>query len=231
MAKIKRKPATKDSMEVVESTFSRTERFIEENQKLILYVLVGILVVVLGIIGYVKFIRQPHIERSWNEAYKAEFYFEKDSFRLALYGDGFFPGFIDIIDEYGSTPMGNAAKFYAGVCYMRFGEYDEALSVLKKFKSKDPMVGAMALALVGDAHAELGDFDAAVKYYLRADKHASNELISPAVLMKAAAILEIIGDYSQALDLYRRIESEYYGSSEQHNIAKYKTRAELLGGK
>ncbi len=207
---------------------SSTERFIEENQKTFVYGVIVIVVLVLAIIGYVRFIRTPHIHQAWEEAYKAEFYFERDSFRLALYGDGFFPGFLDVIDDYGRTPMGNASRYYAGVCYMRLGDYDEAIRHLKRFKSNDPMVGAMAMGIIGDANVELGNYNEAVKYYINAVNKAENELISPTFLMKAAKVYEEMGEYQEALKLYERIKTEYYGTSEQHNVEKFIKRAELL---
>ncbi len=228
MAKVKRKPVSTNPMQPAESSFGRAERFIEENQKYFLYGLAGILIIVFGIIGYVRFIRNPNINSAWEESYKAEYYFERDSFRLALYGDGFFPGFLDIIDDYSRTPMGNAARYYAGVCFMRLGEYDEAIFNLKRFKSTDPMVGAMALALIGDANFESGDPDEAVKYYLQAVDRASNDFLSPLFLMKAAATYEEIGQFDKAYETYKRIETEYYGSSEQINLEKYLARAKLL---
>lgn len=228
MAKSKRRSGGQNNMESVESTMSRTERFIEENQKYFTYGIVALLILVLGIIGYVRFIRNPHIAEAWEEMYKAEFYFEQDSFRLALYGDGFFPGFLDIIDDYRRTPAGNAARYYAGVCFMRMGDFDEAIRHLSRFKSNDPMVGAMALAIKGDAHVELGDLDKGVSYYKRAERQANNEFLGPHFLMKAAAVYEELNEYSEALILYKRIKSEYYGTTEQNNIEKYIKRAEIL---
>lgn len=231
MAKSKRRSGGQNNLETVESTLSRTERFIEENQKYFMSGLVILLILVVGIIGYVRFIRNPHIAEAWEESYKAEFYFERDSFSLALYGDGFFPGFLDIIDDYGRTPAGNAARYYAGVCYMRLGDYDEAIRHLDRFKSSDPMVGAMAIAIHGDALVELGNPEKGLEKYLEAEKHASNEFLSPNFIMKAAAIYEELGDFEAALDLYKRIKTEYHGSSEQQEIEKYIQRAKILSGK
>ncbi len=116
----------------VESALSRAENFVETKQKTIMAVAAGILVIILAVILYTNFIREPRKKEAWSEAFKAEYYFEIDSFSLALYGDGFYPGFIDIVDEYGSTPMGNAAKYNAGVCFMRIGEFETAIDLLSK---------------------------------------------------------------------------------------------------
>jgi tetratricopeptide (TPR) repeat protein len=231
MAKSKKSSSTREGIESVENTLSRTERFIEENSKYFVTGLVVVLVVVLGVVGYVRYIRAPHIQQAWEESYKAEFYFEKDSFNLALYGDGMYLGFLDIIDDYSGTPMGNAARYYAGVCFMRLGDYNEAINYLNKFKSDDPLVGAMSKAIIADANVELGNYDEAIKYYLEAVEVADNEFLSPAFLMKAAAIYEIQNDYSAALEVYHRIDKDFYGTTEQQSIEKYIKKAELLSAK
>ncbi|MCK9255737.1 MAG: tetratricopeptide repeat protein [Bacteroidales bacterium] len=227
MAKKNKKATEKDSFKTVESALSRAEKFIETNQKAFLYGLGGVLVVVLGIIGYFKLIREPHIKEAWAVSFMAEQYFVKDSFNLALNGDGDNPGFIDIVDEYNKTPMGNAAKYYAGVCFMRLNDFESAIEYLESFKSKDPMVGAIAKSLIGDANIELGNIDEAINYYLKAVEQADNELLSPVFLMKVGKAYELKKDYKSALEAYRKIETDFYGTKEQINIEKYITRCEL----
>ncbi len=231
MAKEKSRPGPKNTqanIENVESSLSTTERFIEKHRNLFFYGVIGILVVVFGIIGYNRYVRAPQMDLAWSEAYKAEFYFEKDSFRLALYGDGFYPGFLDIIDEYRKTPAGNAARYYAGVCYMRMGEFSEAKRQLRQFRSNDPMVGAMAICLMGDAEVQLGNYRKAIDYFLDAEKQASNEFLGPIFLMKAARTYEELGEYPQAIGVYNRIETEYYGTTQQNQVAKFIKRAKFL---
>ncbi len=227
MAKKNKTSQGNDSFKSVESALSRAENFIETHQKAFLYGLGGILVVVLGVIGYFKFVREPKIEEAWSESYKAEFYFEKDSFNLALNGDGAYLGFLDIIDDYGSTPMGNAARYYAGVCYMRLGDFESAISMLEEFECEDKMIGPMAVNLIGDANMELGNMDKALELYLEAATMAGNEFLSPVFLMKAGKTCELLNDYKQALDIYKRIEKEYYNTPQQREIEKYIKRAEM----
>jgi tetratricopeptide (TPR) repeat protein len=227
MAKSKKSPSEKDNLQSVGVTLNKVENFVETKQKAIMYVAIAILVIILGIVAYNNFIRKPKIKEAWAEAFKAEYYFEIDSFSLALNGDGVYPGFINIIDEYSNTPMGNAAKYYAGVCYMRLGNFEEAISVLKKFKSDDPAVTPQAEALIGDAYVELGELDKAVKQYLKAADKANNEFLSPEYLMKAGQTYELLNNYKKALETYQIIENDYYNSPQQRNIEKYIQRAKM----
>ncbi|MBN2777669.1 MAG: tetratricopeptide repeat protein [Bacteroidales bacterium] len=227
MAKKKKNTPESDGFKSVESALSRAENFIETNQKAFIYGLGGVLAVVLLVIGYYKFVREPKIQEAWSEAYKAEFYFEQDSFNLALNGDGAYPGFLDIIDDYGRTPMGNAAEYYAGVCYMRLGEFETAIEHLEDFKSKDPMVGAMAINLIGDANMELGDLDEALEHYLDAAEKAENEFLSPIFLMKAGQTYEMLNNYQEAINIYKKIESDYFDTPQQREVEKYIKRCEM----
>jgi len=227
MAKKKKNTPENDGFKSVESALSRAENFIETHQKAFMWGLGGVLAVVLIVIGYYKFIREPRIQEAWSEAYKAEFYFEQDSFALALNGDGAYPGFLDIIDDYGRTPMGNAANYYAGVCYMHLGKYETAIEYFEDFDSDDPMVGAMSINLIGDAYMELGDMEEALDHYLEAAEQADNEFLSPVFLMKAGQTYELMNNYQEAINVYKRIESEFYNTQQQRDIEKYIKRCEM----
>lgn len=225
MAK-KKVDKTQENIQVVEEALSRTEMFLEKNQKLILYVIAGVLVLFGGYFGYQKFIKLPKTREAQERMFIAEKYWEKDSLNLALNGDGLNLGFLDIIDDYGSTPSGNLARYYAGAIYLKQGEFDEAIRLLKRFKAKDPMVGPSALRMLGDAHLELNKPDDAVSYYLKAAERADNDLLTPEFLMRAGNTYEIMKEWNKALDIYNRIRKEYPGTYRSNNIEKYIARVE-----
>ena len=222
-------------MQNVESALNRTENWFEKNQKIIIIILAAIVVIALGIIAYIKLVRVPRNNEAITELYKAEFAFAEDSFNLALNGiDGEYSGFATIVEDYGSTPAGNAARYYAGVCCMRLGEFEDAISYLEGFDSDDPMVGPMAVALIGDAHMELGDNNKAAKNYVKAAEKANNDYLTPLFLIKAGNTYELMGEYQKALDVYNRVQNEYYTVLERNdktNIEKYIKRAEMHLGK
>ena len=72
----------------VENALSRTEQYIEENQKSLTIIILAIVVVVGGYLGYKKFYLEPSNRDAQAAMYVAEQYFEQDSFQLALDGDG-----------------------------------------------------------------------------------------------------------------------------------------------
>jgi len=210
----------------IESALSRTELFIEDNQKMLTNILLGILAVALLVIAGNRYILKPKSMEAAASMYMAERYFERDSFNLALNGYGTFPGFLDIMDEYSITKSAKLARYYAGICYKELGEYESAVDYLSKFRTRDMMVGAAASSSLGDAYTGLGDFSRAVKTYLDAASKYENSFTTPILLKKAGIVYEEQGDLQKALEVYERIGKEYPDSAEGREMKKYIGRVE-----
>jgi tetratricopeptide (TPR) repeat protein len=215
-------------IETVETALSRSEQFIEKNQKLLVGVILAIVIIVGGFLIYKKFILQPLNEEASSQMYVAEQYFEKDSFNIALKGDGNYPGFLTIIDEYSSTKAGNLANYYAGICYLQLGKFKEAIDYLDNFDSKDKILKPIALGATGDAYLELKQDKKAVEYYLKAGSYNDNDFTSPLYLMRAGVVLENMKDYKGAIEQYNLIKEKYKNSNEGKVIDKYIDKAEIL---
>lgn len=211
-------------LEKIETTLSKAELFIENNQKLLTYIVGGILLIVAGYIGYKKFISEPREVEAQNTFWQAENYFRKDSFNIALHGNESVVGFEEIVDEYGSTKAGNLAKAYAGFCSLQLGEFDQAIDYLEDFETEDPIVGPLAISGIGDAYSETGKYEKAVEKYIEAADLANHELTSPKFLMKAGLTYEKLGKKDKALEVYTKIKDTYDTSPEAAQIDKYITR-------
>lgn len=214
-----------DNFEHLEDALSRGEQFIEKNQKMLINAVIVILVIVAGVIGYHKFIKAPKQTEASNQIFGAQNYFEKDSFNLALNGDGNIPGFLEISERYGSTPSGNLANYYAGLCYLYTGDYNNAIDYLKKFSSDDLLLSNMAIANIGDAYMQLGDYKKAAENYKKAAASKVNDFSTPIFLMKNALAYEKANDYAAALKIYEEIENQFPASPEARDIEKYIVRA------
>ncbi len=227
----KKKSTQHDNVQDIESALTRTEQFIEDNQKLITYIVGAIVVVVAAFLGLNKFILQPKEDEAQSQMFMAENYFEKDSFNLAINGDGNYLGFLDIIDDYGMTKSAKLAKYYTGVSYLRLGEYQEAINYLGKFKTNDILLASVKEGSIGDAYSELGNDNKALQHYIKATDISANNFTTPIYLMKAAALYEKQGETAKALDLYNRIKKDFPDTSEGQNIEKYIARVTTLLGK
>ncbi len=214
------------NLAVVE-VISKSEQFIEKNQKIILIVIAAILILVGGYFGYKKLYAEPRQETAASEMFAAEQYFKNEDMDKALNGDGKHLGFLAIIDKYGSTKSGKLANFYAGSAYLTKGEYNKAIDYLEDFKVKDVFLSSQAKAMIGDCYMELNKTNDAIKYYEKAIVDA-NDMTTPFVLLKLGLAYEISKDNKKALESYKRIKTEFPASTEGREIDKYITRLENL---
>jgi len=222
----KKRNKTEDQFAKIEETLSKTEQYIEDNQKNLVRIVGAIVAVIALFIGYQKFYVAPMEKEAQADMFMAELYFQKDSFNLALNGDGQYLGFIDIADEYGSTKPGKLANYYAGLSYLHTGDFENAIEYLNDFSSDDIILSSLALGCIGDAYMELGDTDNALSYYEDAASYTDNEFTTPRYMLKQAMIHESNSDYADALALYKGIEADYKSSREGNGIEKYIARAE-----
>ena len=141
------KSKTKEEVrqEQVETSVSKFEQFYEKYKNIIWAVLGAIVVIWLAILGYQKYIYQPKCAEAQEQAFPAEASFAQGEYELALNGDGNVLGFTEIIDSYGSK-AGKAVYLYAGICELQLGDFESAISYLKKYNGKEPIMTARALA-------------------------------------------------------------------------------------
>lgn len=227
MSKEKQTSQHEDNFEHIEDALTSTEQFIEKHQKQLSLFALAILVVVAGFMGYNKLYKAPLEKEAIQQAAGAQLYFSQDAFKKALNGDGNKLGFIEIMNEYGSTSIGNTSKAYAGVCCLKLGQFDKAIDYLKGFSSDDFIISQMAIANLGDAYMEKGDFSAAANNYEKAASDNANNFTTAIYLMKAGTAHELNKDFDKAITAYERIKADFSKSMEARDIEKYITRAKL----
>lgn len=216
-----------ERLENVESALSKTELWIEEHQKLI-YGIIAAVLVIAGIIWGLKALNDKKDRNASSEIFTAQKYFEQENYEAALNGDGNYLGFIDVYDSYSGTKTGKLAAYYAGISYMKLGQYEDAIEYLKKFNGKDDILAPMALGAIGDCYMELDNMNEAVAYYMNAVNKSKNEFTGPMFLSKAGMTYEIIGDYANALKCYNTLKADYPLSNEAYEIGKSIARVEEL---
>ncbi|MBL7753354.1 MAG: tetratricopeptide repeat protein [Chitinophagaceae bacterium] len=206
-------PSAEEKLKGVESWY-------QSNSSIVNKVLIGILAVVAGYFAYTKFYKQPNIDKANDAIFRAQTYFGMDSINWALNGDGNNPGFIKIIEKYGSTPAGNLAHYYAGVCFLKKGEFAKAEKHLKEFDGKGTLVAKIAQGSLGDAYMEQNKVEDAIKAYLEAANDDDNILVSPIYLERAAMAYEMKNNTPEAIKLYKDLYNKFPGTGQAQNAVK-----------
>ncbi|MEP7264989.1 MAG: tetratricopeptide repeat protein [Bacteroidota bacterium] len=218
-----------DNIDISEK-IGNAERYVTDNKKSLTIIASAVVGVIAVYLGYQQFIVKPQEENARKEMYVAEQYFSKDSLNLAINGDGSFPGFKEITENYGSSQSGNLAQYYLGMSYLKKGEYDKAIETLKAYDAEDDVTGALALGGIAGAQLELGHLDEALDYYKKAADWDENNFTKPIFMMKSAMVYEMKKDYKSSLDIYKQVKAEFPNSSDARDIDKYIGRAEALSG-
>lgn len=219
--------ALKDQDQLME-LYTRIEVFYEKNKNIVLGVGGGLLALIIAVVYGIFFYLPAQEDKAQKAMFISQFYFDADSFQIALNGQpGLNPnGFKTIIKKYSFTKAANLSKFYAGICAMNLGSYDEAIKYLKSYSPKDEILGAQKYSLLADALYEKGKKSEALKYYKKSAEYTTNELIAPLHILKAGLAFETEGKKEEALKLYNKIKFEYPRSDEFREIDKYISRLE-----
>ena len=205
---------------------NRTELFFEKNGRKLTYVFLGLLVLAALVYGYRALIVAPRAEKAAEMIAEAQNRFEGENpdFETALLGDDNGAGFLDVIEKYGSTPSGNLAKHYAGICYLRTGDLENAAACLAKYSPVKGLPGALVNAqnygLQGDVAVERQDYAKAVDFYRKAVKAADNNLTAPMYLRKAGLAEQAQGNEQKAAAFYEEIMTSYPASMEARDAEK-----------
>ncbi|WP_010231238.1 tetratricopeptide repeat protein [Gillisia marina] len=235
---VEEESTTAEVFNTLDEGAGRTEEWVAENQKWI-YIIVGLAaVVVLGYLGWQRFIQEPNELEASNEMFQAQQYFdtalagtgvESDSlYNMALNGGEGKYGFLDIIDNYGNTSAGNLAHYYAGFAYLNTNKYQEAIDHLEDFDGDDEILSALAVGGMGDAFLQLDQPEEALNYYEKAATMRSNEFTAPRFLLKAAITAIQLGEGEKAVEYLNRIKDEFADTPEANQVAVYLGKAQAM---
>lgn len=226
----KKQHASEEPEVVIETAIGKTEEFIHRNGKTLLTILAVAVVLVGGYFGYQYLYQAPRQEKAATAMFNAQHAFAADSFALALNGDGNTQGFLQIIEKYGSTPSGNLAKHYAGQCYLRQGQYQEAIGCFEDYKNVKgipaQLINSLNAGFMGDAYVQLGNLEKGASLYEEAVSTGEDQLTTPYYSQKAGAIYEMLGNNKKALEMYNIVKLRFPNSMEARDIDKYIAQVE-----
>ena len=218
---------TKEVFDTLDETASKSEKWLEKNQKIVFSVLGVILIGILAYVAYFKFIQTPkEIKAADQLAYaKADFFKAENAtqnidslYTIALNGKDNKFGLTDVAETYTGTKAGNLANYMAGIAYMNLGDYKNAVKYLNEFSSDDAVLAPIAKGKLGDAFSDLDQLDDALAYYKEAAEMSDNSVTTPLYLLKAGNTAMDLGKYDQAVVFFKEIKEKYPNSDEAKRI-------------
>ena len=218
----------KDTLQETQNQLATSGKFMQENAKSLAVIGGAILALILLYFGYQKFYLAPRAEKAANEMFRAEQYAASDSLTdKAIKGDGSYPGFQLIADEYSNTKSANVANAYLGGLYLKKGEYQKAVDALGEYSSTgSPVIDPLVLGMLGDGYSELKDYSKAITYYKKAADKSSNAFTSPLFLKKLGLVYEEQKEFKSAEDAYQKIKTDFPESYEATIVDSYIARAQ-----
>ncbi len=231
MAKVD--PKTENHGEVTShakgNAFNTLMNIFKNNTNLVYGVVIAILLIICGYFAFEKFYLTPRTDTaSALMQDPIEFMQKGDSLSLsiALEGNEEIDGFLTIASDYKMTKAGKTANYFAGLCYLKLEDKEEALNYLLKYNNKDIVYWYACQALIGDIYMDLGDKAKAISYYENAVGN-NDPYFTPISLVKLAKAYEAEGKNEKAVAMYERIKADFYAEYETMGVAKHLEAAKL----
>lgn len=191
-------------------------------QKPLFGAIAAVLILGGGWFAYQEYVVKPKEEKAAEALFKAEQYFAMDSSKLVLNGDGQYKGVLNVISNFGGTKAANLAHYYAGISYLKMGEFDNAVKHLKDFSTDAKQVQLLATGCLGDAYAELNKKEEAIEAYKKAaNTFVEDETNSSEYLFRAALLLETTGKTAEAIELYKELKTKFPKTDKGFQADKY----------
>jgi tetratricopeptide (TPR) repeat protein len=214
--------------EEINETIAKMQGFWERFQKPLLIVIAVVVVGGGGWYAYNEYILKPKEEKAADTMFKAQQYFSMDSSNLVLNGDGQSRGVLYIINNFSGTKAANLSHYYAGVSYLKLGDFNNAVKYLKDFSTDAKQIQLLAYGCLGDAYAELNKKEDAVDNYKKAaTAFEKDENNSSEYLFRAALLQETSGKTKEALELFKELKTKFPQTEKGFQADKYINRLSI----
>ncbi len=200
----------------------------EKNKKLINGVLTAVLLIGAGIFAYFRLYLEPRESKAASKVFYAQQYFAADSVERALQGDGQHPGFAKIAKDYSGTKTANLCHYYAGICYLKMGNFKNAIKQLEDFDGKGTLLATAGAGALGNAYLEDGKVKQAIEQYQEATSVKEDIVQTPMYLYALGTAYELNKQPEEAKKAYARIRDEYPTSMQARDIERSLARLGVL---
>ncbi|MBN2008460.1 tetratricopeptide repeat protein [candidate division KSB1 bacterium] len=179
--------------------------YINQNSKLVTGILLGIIAIVV-ISYFVVHSRQAAEMNASVELSKAQAELQNGNKETAV------AVLRAMINNFSGTENAGRGVFYLANIQYESGEYDEALSLYKKYiddYGDDVIIASSSYSGAAACYEQKADYVNAAKFYLKgADKYAIS-FEAPEQLMNAARCYKLADDKTKAKQVYQRLIDDY----------------------
>ncbi|TWP29312.1 tetratricopeptide repeat protein [Apibacter muscae] len=228
----KEKYETKEILDTLNSTASKSEKFLQKYAKPI-GIFFGVLILaILGYVIYDNYVVVPKNVEAADLMVNAENLYDEGKTKEALGGGSSgILGFSDIAEDFSNTKSGKLANLYAGSIEFKKGNYQQALDLFLKFDSQDKDLKAVKYGAIADSYVELKNKDDAIKFM----EKAANESSTPATAYhfgkKAGLLAMSLNQNEKALGFFQSIHDKYPDVDQSGEIEAYIERLKYATGK
>ncbi|MGY6647286.1 hypothetical protein [Wenyingzhuangia sp. IMCC45574] len=223
---------TAEVFNTLDETANKSEKWIENNSKVLFIGLIAVVAVIFGYMGYKQFVVAPQEKEAANALAFAKQEFTKATkaedtslYTVALEGAEGKYGLTDVAKNFGGTDAGNLAKYYAGISHLKLEQYDEAINYLKDVNVSDAVLNTVIKGSIGDAYLAKGNTQEALSYFSDAAKATTNSAVAPVYLLKAGKVALELKDYGTAENFFSTIKADFPKSSQANDIDKFLNQA------
>ncbi len=206
------------------SFIDKFKTWVGKQNKTVVYSVLGLILLIGGYAAYKYLYQLPREEKASAAIYKTEKFYALDSFKIVLKTAPI------LADKYNGTKAGEIACYMAGTSYLHTGDFKNAIKYLDKADFKDLILKVQTIGLIGDAYAQLKDFDKAKSQYSKAYTKSKISFTAIHWGIKLAQLHEINDDWKKALEVYNALKEKYSDNQKLQDIDKYIGRAEAKAG-
>ncbi len=194
---------------------SRFMYFYNQNKATVIGGVLGIILVIGMVIGYVFYSNQQSQQAEVLLGTAEQALLQGDIER-ALYGDEdeFTLGFVQIARNYGRTSSGNLANYYAAIAEFELNNFEEALEYINRFSPPRGILGVAPISMHANILMELGRYEEAARQFERAANWDENSSTTPYNLFEAAQAYIEAGNNQRAIEHLENILTEYPNSQQ-----------------
>ncbi len=197
--------------------YFKTVDYVNQNSKLVSGVLLGIIAII--VISYMFVHSRKTAEAKASvELARARMEIESGNAEKA----------IDILRTMmtnfsGTKNAGRGTFFLANLLYER-GEYDEAISLYKKYISDygdDVIIASSCYSGIAACYEQKDDFTAAAEWYLKGAEKFSDHFEAPEQLLQAARCLRLAEKNAKAKEIYQKLIDRYPEARQKQEAEVY----------